>query len=143
MNQINLHTIESDLRLGLVRLNIVYPMTKKSHFRLLNNLAVTLSNDATVVIPKDFEFDGSSSPRFLWWLFPSYGDFFFAALIHDWLYQTKYMSNELGDKFAQELADKEMLLWSNRINKRNLGKTLDNYARYYAVRLFGKKVYKK
>jgi hypothetical protein len=142
MVNINLHTIENELKLGLVRLNIVYPMTKKSHFRLLNNLSVTLSNDAIIIIPKDFEFDGSSAPRFLWWLFPSYGDFFFAALIHDFMYQTKYLADELGEEYAQKLADKEMLLWSNRINKKNIGKTLDNYCRYYAVRLFGKKVYK-
>jgi len=143
MLDVNLHTIKSELSVGLIRLNIVYPMTKKSHFRLLNNLSVTLSNDSTIIIPKDFEFDGSSAPRFLWWLFPSYGDFFFAALVHDWLYQNKYMSEDLGDKYAQKFADKEMLIWSNRINDRHFGKMVDNYCRYYSVRIFGKKVYKK
>jgi len=142
MLDIDLHNIETSLKLGLVRLCIVYPITKKSHFRLLNNVSVKLSNDAVIIIQKDFQFDGSSVPRFMWWAFPSYGDFFFAALIHDYLYHTKYMAKEIGMKAAQEFADKEMLLWSNRLNKRNLGKTLDNYLRYYAVRLFGKKVYK-
>lgn len=141
MLDINLHTIERNLKLGLVRFSPVYPITKKSHFKLLGSLKITLSNHMDIVIPKDFQFDGSSSPRFLWWLFPSYGDFFFAALIHDYLYQHKYMSESLGDKYAKRFADEEMLIWSNRINDRNIGKIIDNYLRYYAVRWFGKRVY--
>jgi len=142
MLDVSIENIKSVLKLGLVHLNMVYPITNKSHFRLLTNLRVQLSNDAVIIIPKDFQFDGSSSPRFMCWLFPSYGDFFFAALIHDYLYQTQYLSEGTRYKFAQKFADKEMLLWSNKLNKRNMGKRIDNYLRYYAVRLFGKKVYK-
>jgi hypothetical protein len=143
MVDVNLNNIKSVLRLGFIHLNIVYPITSKSHFRLLNDVSVRLSNDATIVIPKDFQFDGSSSPRFLWWLFPSYGDFFFAALIHDYMYQTNYMANDLGSEYAREFADKEMRTWSILLNDRNIGKQIDNHSRYYAVRLFGKKVYNK
>lgn len=137
----DLKNIDSHLRLGLITLSIVYPITKKRHFRLLKTLSIELSNNDIIVIPKDFEFDGSSSPRFLWWLFPSYGDFFFGALIHDWMYQTNYLSDEVGVKFAQKFADDEMYLWSSKLNKRNLGKRIDNWMRWKAVRLFGKKVY--
>ena len=141
MVDVNLNNIKSVLGLGLIHLNIVYPLTKKSHFRLLNNVSVRLSNDATIIIPKNFEFDGSSSPRFLWWLFPSYGNFFFDALLHDWLYQNNYMADDLGSEYAREFADKEMLIWSKVLNNQSIGKKIDNYSRYYAVRLFGKKVY--
>jgi hypothetical protein len=143
MVDVNLNNIKSVLGLGLIHLNIVYPLTNKSHFRLLNNVSVRLSNDATIVIPKDFQFDGSSSPRFLWWIFPSYGDFFFAAMLHDWLYQQNYMSDDLGNDYAQEFADKEMRTWSIILNDKTIGKQMDNYLRYYAVRLFGKRVYNK
>lgn len=141
MVNIDLNTVEKSLSLGLLKLSIVFPMTKKSHFRLQTALQIILSDGAIIDIPKGFEFDGSSAPRFLWWLFPSYGDFFLAALIHDFMYQTDYLKEDVGIDFARKFADKEMLIWSNRINDRNFIRILDNYLRYYAVRLFGKKVY--
>ena len=139
MIDVNLNNIKSHLKLGLIHINMVYPIRKDAHFRLDAPLKVTLSNDAVIYLEKNFEFDGSSSPRFLWWLFPSYGNFFFAALIHDYLYVNKYMQTHIGYKEAQKFADNEMLTWSNKLNKNKL----DNLLRYWAVRLFGKKVYKK
>ena len=141
MLDVDLENIESLLKLGLIKVNLVYPITKSSHFRLGVDLSIKLSNGNKVLIPKDFEFDGSSAPRFLWWFFPSYGDFFFAAVIHDYLYHTKYMSEDLGMDYAQKFADKEMLRWSILLNRKSFGKQIDNYMRYYAVKLFGKKQY--
>lgn len=130
------------LKNGLVKTSMVYPITKDSHYVVLEELTIKLSNDEIIKIPKGFVFNGSSSPRFLWWLFPPYGDFFFAAIIHDYLYHIKYKSNEISIKLAKKIADKEMLIWSNIINKRNFAKIVDNYSRYYAVLLFGMKQYK-
>jgi hypothetical protein len=141
MIDITLDSVKSDLRLNLIKISIVYPMTRKSHFILHTNLAVKLTNGQTLAIPEGFQFDGSSAPRFIWWLMPSYGDFFFAALLHDYLYHIKYLSNDIGERAAQKLVDKEMLRWSNVVNDKNIGKTIDNYLRYYAVRLFGRKFY--
>ena len=90
MLDVTIYNIKSLLRLGFVKVIPVYPITKESHFRLIVPLKIVLSNGFEIVIPKDFEFDGSSAPRFIWWIFPSYGDFFFAALIHDYLYSIKY-----------------------------------------------------
>ncbi|GAG87218.1 unnamed protein product [marine sediment metagenome] len=128
---------------GLIKFSIVYPLNKNGHFRLANTISIRLSSGGMIIIPAGFEFDGSSSPRFLWWLFPSYGDFFFAALIHDYLYHTQYMAEDIGMGHAQKFADEEMLNWSNILNKKTIGKKVDNYFRFYAVRLFGKKVFRK
>lgn len=141
MLDINRNNIRELLSEGLVRFNMVFPITKKSHFCLASNLSVELSNNVVVIIPSGFKFDGSSSPRFLWWAFPSYGDFFFASLIHDYLYQTADLSDDKTIKEGKLFADKEMLLWSTILNNRNIGKMMDNYLRYYAVKWFGKKVY--
>lgn len=139
MIEVNQENIISLLKAGLIHTNLVYPISKSSHFRLEHYLKITLSSGDVIQIPKNFEFDGSSVPRFLWWAFPSYGDFFFAALIHDYLYYTKQYSDEIGMKAAQKLADEEMLIWSNILNNKNFGKRIDNYLRYKAVRWFGKK----
>ena len=143
MLDVSLYDVKDSLINNLIRITIVYPMTRKSHFRLLQEICVTLSNKDVIIIPAGFQFDGSSAPRFLWWAMPSYGDFFIGALIHDYLYQTQYKHTELGYKEAQKFADKEMLEWSNAVNNKNIGKIIDNYLRYLAVRLFGKKVFRK
>jgi len=141
MLEVNLHNIKGFLGLGLVKIALVYPITKESHFMLLNGLKITLSDGRIIVIPDGFVFNGSSSPRGIWWLFPSYGDFSFAALLHDWLYEEKYLSEDIGMNLAQRYADDEMLIWSNVINDKNSWKLLDNKMRYKAVRWFGKKEY--
>jgi hypothetical protein len=130
------------LEKGLVKTSMVYPITKDAHYIVEEELTIKLSNEEIIKIPKGFAFNGSSSPRFLWWLFPPYGDFFFAAIIHDYLYHIRFKSDEINIKLAKKRADKEMLIWSNILNNRNFGKKIDNYLRYYAVLLFGMKQYK-
>ena len=129
MIEVDSENINSLLRLGLIQINMVYPIRKDAHFRVEKPIKIKLSDGSSIVIDRNFEFDGSSSPRFLWWLFPSYGDFFFASLIHDYLYTYRIKS--------QKFSDKEMLIWSNILNKNKI----DNYFRYLAVRLMGKKIY--
>tara|TARA_R110000782_G_scaffold247013_1_gene333674 strand:+ start:109 stop:537 length:429 start_codon:yes stop_codon:yes gene_type:complete len=126
---------------NLVHTSMIYPIGKEKHFILLNDLNVKLSDSVIVNIPKGFIFDGSSVPRIFWFAFPPYGNFFFAAMIHDYLYQRRYRSKVIGVKRAKEFADKEMLIWSNVLNNRNFGKRIDNYIRYYAVKFFGMKQY--
>ncbi len=50
--------------------------------------------DSGVVIrpPARFQTDFASVPRFLWWLFPRWGRYGNAAVIHDYLYQHGYFS---------------------------------------------------
>jgi hypothetical protein len=116
---------------------------RSMYFVTLDDLCVKLSDDTIVIIPKGFKFDGSSVPRVLEFLFRRYGPFLFAALIHDWMYKNDYKIEELGQKDAQKLADIEMLLWSDATNYKSNWSLLDNWLRYKAVRLFGKKVYKR
>ena len=85
-----------------------------------------LSNGEVITIAEGFETDLSSVPKILWGIFPPYGNFLLAALVHDYLYVTKY-------KDDRAFADKEMLIVSNKIHNNKI----DNYLSYYAVVLFG------
>ena len=117
----------------------VVGFNSKSKYRLVEPLSFQLSNGDCIEIPKGFEWDGSSVPRFLWWLLPPDGDFEVGALIHDYLYIKKRELN-----YTRKFADKEMLLWSKALsgtNKLSL-RNIDNYTRYFAVRLFGWIVWK-
>ena len=143
MLDVSLNTVKNDLVNNLIKITLFYPMTKHEHFKLLKAINIKLSNGFKILIPEGFVFDGSSAPKFLWWLFPSYGDFFMAALIHDFLYQQQFGVENMGLKEAQKFADKEMLIWSNVVHCETTLDKIDNYLRYYAVRLFGKKVFRK
>ena len=68
-----------------------------------------LHDHTTIIIPKGFTTDLSSVPKFLWGIFPPFGNFLLAALVHDYLYVTKYKNN-------RAFADKEMLYISNALN---------------------------
>lgn len=126
-------------------------------YRLLEELFIQLSNKLTIRIPKNFEWDLSSVPRFLWSFLPPDGDFELASLIHDYLYIHRKEINRFFEEHHEEMgipkvvitrkfADDEMLLWSkevsgtrNKISMRNF----DNQLRYIAVRLFGWTVWNK
>lgn len=94
-------------------------------WRVEEDITVYLSNGLFIRIPAGFETDFSSVPAPFWGLFPPYGNFLLAALIHDYLYVNQIVS--------RKFADKEMLIWSNVLNKNKF----DNYTRYYMVRCFG------
>lgn len=95
-------------------------------------LDVKLSNGDILNIPVGFIWDLSSSPRILWSILPPDGLWELGALVHDFIYVNKTHS--------RKFADKEMLKWSMAVsgtkNKWSL-RNIDNYIRYYAVRLFG------
>jgi len=64
--------------------------------RLINDVTV-LINGMPHVIPAGFVTDGASVPRGLWNLFPPFGRYNKAALLHDWLYQFGAMTRAQAD----------------------------------------------
>ena len=107
-------------------------------YKLLETLEIELTNGKVILIEEGFEWDLSSTPRFLWALLPPDGNFELAALIHDYLYRYQL--------FGRTFADKEMLIWSKILHttKSKISlRRLDNKIRFWAVRLFGKKAWKK
>lgn len=114
------------------KIDVTYAPSNKKGTRwiTLKDYTFTLTDEKVITVPKGFEWDLSSVPRILWFLFPPYGKFIKGSLIHDYLYRVK------GYR-TRRFADKQMLYFSNKFNKNKL----DNYIRYYSVRLFGWKNY--
>ena len=102
------------------------PSKRGKKWKTANELRVELSDKSVLIIPVGFETDLSSVPKFLWGIMPPFGNFLIGALVHDYLYIAK-------DKRGRKFADKEMLRLSNLHNKNKI----DNYIRYYGVRVFG------
>lgn len=80
-----------------------------------------------------FVTDFASTPWFIWWMFPPWGKYGQAAVLHDWLYRERstYCSRKRADKiFYDAMLVCQTKKWKAKII-------------YYSVRLFGWKAWKK
>ena len=115
----------------------------KPRYRLDVTLEIQLSNGMNITIPKGFEWDLSTVPRFAWGILAPDGDFELAYLIHDYLWINKEemaIHFEYYDmNFNQKFTDDEMLKWAKVTNgtEKISIRNIDNYIRYYSVRTFG------
>lgn len=136
---ITLKNIKQDLLDGYNQIVKIrqYGNNKVNQYKLVYGLNIQLSNGQYIWIPKGYVWDLASVPRVFQSIISTDNDAEIAYLIHDFLYE-----NKIG---TREFADKEMLKWAkvtngtDKISIRNI----DNYIRYYAVRLCGGKIYNK
>ena len=87
-----------------------------------------------IQVPKDFEMDFASIPKFLFWLLPWWAKFNKSSPIHDFLYRVKRV---MGKPITRKKAD-DIWLESMLVDFRNhWGGKLVAYIEYYMVRVFG------
>ena len=53
-------------------------------------------------VPKGFITDGASVPRIFWPVFPPFGPWLKAAILHDWLYATGKVSRKEADRLFRD-----------------------------------------
>lgn len=83
-----------------------------------------------IKVPKGFTTDFASTPRWLHWLYPPWGRYGSAAIVHDYLYDQGRKGISPVDRVVADLIFKDAMLelgvpWYRR------------WAMYIAVRLFG------
>ena len=113
---------------------------QKVIYEVLKDFDIELRTKEIITIEKGFTTDLCSVPPFLHSLFSNCPDNVKAYILHDYLYKKDWKRNELGDKKAKEMADKEMLYMANKLN-RNI--KINNKSRFLAVKWFGKGVFKR
>lgn len=69
---------------------------------LLRDFIYDSSLAGTITVPVGFITDFASTPRSAWQLFPPWGKYGPAAVIHDWLYWDKPVSKDTADKVLLE-----------------------------------------
>jgi hypothetical protein len=111
----------------LIVQSYIYSDKSSKYWKIQNPITVELSNGKVINIPKGFVYDMSTVPKWLWSFVRPINDGLFGYLVHDVLYINKV------NGMTRKQADKEMLFWTNIVNKNKF----DNYLRYYVVRLFG------
>ena len=96
-----------------------------TRWRLMWDVIIQLESGRRFIIPAGFVTDFASVPRCFWFILPPMGRYGKAALLHDWLYYTKYLPRSEADRVFLEV----MLMMGVRSWKA--------YVMYSAVRLFG------
>lgn len=119
-----LEKLEND---DLIVQSYVYSSKSSKYWKIQKALTVELSNGRIINIPKDFYYDMSTVPKWLWSIVRPFNDGLLGFLIHDRLYLWR------GHDMTRKECDDEMLVWLNITNKNKF----DNYVRYFFVRLFG------
>lgn len=62
-----------------------------------NGYRTNNKNQYSITVPRGFITDFASIPRPLWWLFPKWGKYGNAAVIHDWLYWNQNIPRKKAD----------------------------------------------
>jgi hypothetical protein len=60
----------------------------RDQFELVEDISYKLSNGKDIIVPKGYVTDMASTPRIVWSIFPPFGKYGFASVIHDYLYET-------------------------------------------------------
>jgi len=82
-----------------------------------------------ITVPAGFKTDLASVPRIFWGIYPPFGLYIKAAIVHDYLYCSKKYPRDLCDLIFFDIMKKSGVSWITR----NLF--------YFSVRLYGKKSY--
>lgn len=91
-----------------------------------------ISTLGTVTVPAGTETDGASVPRAFWTIFEPFGEYFPAAVIHDFLYTP---DNHEFDRWESDIIFKEAMF--------NLGVPWTKREPiYHAVRIFGGRLFR-
>lgn len=81
---------------------------------------------ALLTVPAGFVTDFASTPREVWTLYPPWGKYGPAAVIHDWAYRIQFTTRDVADEILREAM---IVLGCDDLTVHNI---------YGAVRLFGR-----
>ena len=107
---------------------VVTPLADGRTWVLLDEFSYDVGREGsgdTVHVPPKFMTDFASVPRLLWWVFPQWGKYGNAAVIHDWGYWSKERTRKETDRIFLEGME---VLGVGSVKRQLM---------YYAVRLFG------
>lgn len=102
-------------------------------WRVAESFTFTPAKFAPVKVPKGFETDFASVPRYLWAFFPPDGQYSQAAVTHDFLYQKMKDLTWVGPKRSRKECDQIFL---EAMKELGVG-VWKRQVMYRAVRLFG------
>jgi hypothetical protein len=109
------------------------PLPDGKNWKLLKPYRRHICNGFEVNIPAGFITDLASVPRLFWRIFPPYGKYTKAAIVHDYLYRTSEIM------VTRKQADRYMVL----LMKEDNVPFLSRWTMYISLRIFAKFAWKR
>lgn len=113
---------------------------KPDWWELVEPVYHQLSCGTEICVPAGYVTDFASVPPVLWSIIPPIGKYNRGALIHDFLYDSQFRQDDLGEYEARKFADVEFLKICNRSDPK--GK-IRHKLMYKMVRIFGLSAWRK
>ena len=83
--------------------SVAFQTADGRNFRLIAPMVyVSPQHGSKTTVPSGFESDGASTPPAVWAIVPPFGQYFRAAVLHDWLYRETYLPREYCDSLFLE-----------------------------------------
>lgn len=110
------------------KLLVMVPRPERGTYRLLNKVPLGVAGKLTFEVPKGFETDGASIPRFAWITTGTPFDpkHIRAAVLHDFMYQAGIVERKAADDLFRQM------LREDGVGGYQAGKM------YFALRIFGR-----
>ena len=133
--------VKYDYRLEYPLAPISLTYVKDDIWILNEDIEVLLTDGRTILIPKGFETDLSSIPRFLWGILKPFDKGLLGDVIHDYLWEDKMAETLYFDSAykAQLFSDRERDFWRKKLAKEF---KIKNWVTYKALRIWGGKRYR-
>lgn len=92
------------MRLGFQSESLAVRSSDGRSFTLIEPLVYLSNREGTLVVPAGTTTDGASTPRALWRVIPPFGDYWMAAVLHDFLYrETTYPKDHCDRIFLEAM----------------------------------------
>jgi hypothetical protein len=62
------------------------------------------TDEGSITAPPGYITDLASTPRCIWWIFPPFGTYTGAAVIHDWLYTNELYTRKIDDDIFYDIS---------------------------------------
>ena len=114
---------------------IILWLWEPRHWRIEEDFHYSI-NGQEYIVPKNFEFDGASVPRLLWFFLSPVGILLIGGLVHDYGYMYATLMKKDGSNIGYQSQKFHDELFRDICIEIN-GFTLLNYGAYYTLRLVG------
>lgn len=90
---------------------------QKIMFALMEDVTYNLSNGDTIIVPAGYRTDFATVPIWAQWLIKQVDKHNIAAILHDWLYDTRYNDDRkfADDEFLRVMKEYNVAKWKRNI----------------------------
>lgn len=96
---------------GFAKLTLAVETTDGRFVKLIEDLVYTTKSGEVITAPAATLSDGASTPKILWAMIPPFGQYWLAAVLHDYLYRLSKLPKDYCDNILLEAMESLGVEW--------------------------------